>query len=138
MELLIIAALAISGLLSTFGLLTFHLLSIFSKHFFVLKNIMISIICGIVALVILLNSPVPSSFQIEKKLIFFTIILNIFLFVILIIKLIRKKKAYIPDDNMSLKKRNILGLTMYIFTMTIYLFFSFSYGLKIGWEAIIK
>lgn len=138
MALLIISVLAIFGILSTFGLLTFHLLSIFTRHFFVLKNILISVICGIAAVVILLIIPFPSSIQIEKKLIFFTIILNLILFVVLIIRLIRKNKECFPLDNKLLKKQNIVGFILYICTMIIYLFFSFGYGLKIGWEALMK
>jgi hypothetical protein len=136
MILLIIAILAIAGLMITTGLISFHLITIFGQSKNLLVHIGISILLSILIIgigsILPLKSIVDSP---EKHYIFYSIIVNYILMVWFLFHVIKRKVEYFPKQNHSLKKTNVLAVVLYSITLVIYLLFSF-YGLLVGWQVI--
>lgn len=133
MILLAVALFAIFGLLTTLGLASFHLMALLSKskklYIFILPSILISI--GLFG--------IGSQFYVspyEKHLILYTILLNHLLLLGLIVKLIKNKEDYFPKEKVKLKRHNTFTLVFYGITILVYLFFSYSVGIQVGWEAM--
>ena len=135
----VIAFLAITGLLTSIGLIVFHLIILFSKSKNLALNILISMIFS--ALILMSLSQIPYNtyeIQLEKHVIFYTILLNHILIVLFVRKLMKQREEYFSMEDKTIRVWNKIALVVYIATVAIYLLMSYLEGLAIGWEAITR
>jgi hypothetical protein len=136
MILLVIALLAICGMLTTIGLAIFQLMVLFSKQNKLYNFIFASVFFAIVILTVGSQIPHSSALQLEKRFIFFSIILNHVLAVLFLIKINKNSTYYFPTHDRKLRQLNKLSMGFFIASFIIYLVFAYGTGLNIGWEVI--
>jgi hypothetical protein len=130
--------LIIAGYLTITGMAIFHLLTLFRKNRSLMQNAETSIFLSVVIISVISLTPIKEYFlSFGKEIIFYSIIANYILLIASSIWIIKKKSEFFPNQNKSLKKKNVVAIIIYTLILLTYLFFTCS-GLKTGWQAIMN
>lgn len=132
MGFVVVGFLAILGAISTLGLVIFHLLVIVRKDRRLSKSCFYSMLAACVGVFVIFLGPVD---ELLKPMIFYTIILNHVLAVVMIYFLSKRKAQFFPADT-DLRKSNVAILIFYAVSMANYLIMTYAAGIDVAMDAV--